>query len=139
MVTMAPPAAHLWIRTTHSRNLTRSPNVRAKRLASSLMPAKVWTLERGPPPPPPPSCSCRRRVNSCGRKECERRRQTARRGRPAPSDGTCCRQSVSVRALWILSICLVRHSVSLMTSPKSLQYCSKDGKRFEYNVNHVRE
>lgn len=38
----------------------------------------------------------------------------------ARSNYTCCKQSTSVRALWILSICLVLHIVSLMMSPKSL-------------------
>lgn len=36
------------------------------------------------------------------------------------SNCTCCKQSTSVRALCILSICLVLHIVSLMMSPKSL-------------------
>lgn len=35
-------------------------------------------------------------------------------------DNTCCKLSTSVRALSILSICLVRYIVSLMMSPKSL-------------------
>lgn len=40
--------------------------------------------------------------------------------RCAWDDYTCCKQSTRVRALSILSICLVLYIVSLMMSPKSL-------------------
>lgn len=49
--------------TTPSRNLMRSPKVRANLLASSLMPVNVWTPWQTPPPL---SCSCLSRVNSWG-------------------------------------------------------------------------
>lgn len=47
--------------TTPSRNLMRSPKVRANLLASSLMPVNVWTPWQTPPPL---SCSCLSRVKS---------------------------------------------------------------------------
>lgn len=70
-----------WIRTTPSRNLTRSPKVRANLLASSLMPVNVWTPWQTPPPL---SCSRFSRANSWGEEDSAGVRPRQR------SAGVCC-------------------------------------------------
>lgn len=98
-----------WIMTTPSRNLMRSPKVRANLLASSLMPVNVWTPWPTPTPPPLLSCSCLSRVNSWGDEDGAGVR--ACRGSagvvPLETSFTCCRQSTSAAALSILSTCLL--------------------------------